>query len=590
MTSCSFKSFVHHKPKPECPKRTDMCCQPISSFYMQKECPCEKVTEEDPFMITNLRLIDIPPVVNSTLRAGGNVARFYIGDDFTTVTYSWKAMTKSTPMTFVTGNGTSSVTNGGEFQIIVPPGTTDFHLTVHMPTVDLILITPEHSPMLALSDSDLKLYMMMKYANKVAIDTSGLDHTPVDVMTEPTRVLGHQLGPHRSSRAMAIVHIAIMDALIAIFGGYTQKYYIGSNSTASPEAAIAQAMYDTLIYLFPSHNPRLSNIFITMLETVPDSPAKTAGLALGAASAAATISARSGDGSAYAEETVADYIAANGAPTFGQWTDDLGKPALGWKWADNVTPFVLPPPPGSISFPDPPAFNSAEYAVAFNQVKSIGGDGTTTPTARSEWETQTGIYWAYDGTPSLCAPPRLYNQIATKVLSEHMSTFMRFAQSLTLVNVAMADAAIYAWHWKYAHKIWRPTTAIRDPTTNTVNSNTHTDATWTAYGAPHPSSTNFVPPFPAYPSGHSTFGSSLFQVLRTFVGDVPFTFTSDELNGEISGRDLAPRSFISLSQAEDENGYSRLPLGIHFVFDKTSGYTLGREVADGVLSNIYTEL
>jgi len=581
--ACNLKAHAHHKPKPECVKRTDMCCQPISSFYMEKACPCASSTEDQPFMITNLRVVEIPLVVNSALRAPpSNEATFYIGD-FDSVNYSWKAMTSSNPMTLVRGSGTSTVTNG-HFAITLPTGTTDFHLTVHMPTVDLILITPEHSPM-KFEEGNLAVYMMIKYANKVAIDTSGLDHTPLEM--GETRTFGHQLGPHRASRAMAIVHIAIMDALISIFGGYSPKYYVGSNPSASPEAAIAQAMYTTLIYLFPSHNPRLSDILAGMLATIPASSYKTAGIAVGAASAAAAIAARSGDGSSYAEETVADYIVANGPPSFGQWTDDPGNPALGWKWAANVTPFVLPPPPGTITCPAPPAFNSAEYAVAFNHAKSIGGDGTITPTARSDWETQTGLYWAYDGTPSLCAPPRLYNQIATLVLSEHMESFMQYAYGLALVNVTMADTAIYAWYWKYFYKFWRPTTAIRDPTTNAVNSATHTDPTWTAYGAPHPTGSNFVPPFPSVPSGHASFGGSIFQILRSIVGDVPFTFTSDELNGVIPGRELAPRSFISLSQAEDENGYSRLPLGIHFVFDKTSGIQLGRAVADDIISNIF---
>ena len=35
-----------------------------------------------------------------------------------------------------------------------------------------------------------------------------------------------------------------------------------------------------------------------------------------------------------------------------------------------------------------------------------------TPTSRNARETFMGTYWTYDGTPSLCAPPRLYNQIA----------------------------------------------------------------------------------------------------------------------------------------------------------------------------------
>ena len=54
--------------------------------------------------------------------------------------------------------------------------------------------------------------------NEIAIDASGLDHTPVT--RGEKRVFGEQLGPARSSRAMAIVHIAIFDAVIAITGGY----------------------------------------------------------------------------------------------------------------------------------------------------------------------------------------------------------------------------------------------------------------------------------------------------------------------------------------------------------------------------------
>ena len=54
--------------------------------------------------------------------------------------------------------------------------------------------------------------------NEIAIDASGLDHTPVEPGEQ--RVFGENLGPGRSSRAMAIVHIAIFDAVNAIAGGY----------------------------------------------------------------------------------------------------------------------------------------------------------------------------------------------------------------------------------------------------------------------------------------------------------------------------------------------------------------------------------
>ena len=84
----------------------------------------------------------------------------------------------------------------------------------------------------------------------------------------------------------------------------------------------------------------------------------------------------------------------------------------------------------------------------------------------------------------------------------------------------------------------------------------------------------------------------MFQTLRNFYGtdEIAFTFVSDEFNGVTLGNDgvvrpLIPRSFSSLSQAEDENGQSRLYLGIHWVFDKTEGIAQGRRVADYVFEH-----
>src|SRR5436309_15296520 len=91
----------------------------------------------------------------------------------------------------------------------------------------------------------------LRYWNQVAINASGLDHTPV--AAGETRVFGEQFGPGRSSRAMAIVHIAIFDAVNAIVGGY--RSYTGLapvHPDTSIDAAIATAAHDTLAVLFPS--------------------------------------------------------------------------------------------------------------------------------------------------------------------------------------------------------------------------------------------------------------------------------------------------------------------------------------------------
>ena len=72
-----------------------------------------------------------------------------------------------------------------------------------------------------------------------------------------------------------------------------------------------------------------------------------------------------------------------------------------------------------------------------------------------------GIYWAYDGTPSLCAPPRLYNQLATEI-SKANTSVIEIARLFALINVAMADAGIAIWESKFYYDLWRPVTGIRE--------------------------------------------------------------------------------------------------------------------------------
>ena len=66
--------------------------------------------------------------------------------------------------------------------------------------------------------------------NQIAINASGLDHTPV--APGELRTFGEQLGPGRSSRAMAIVHIAIFDSVNAVLGGY--QSYTGIHPVKPP--------------------------------------------------------------------------------------------------------------------------------------------------------------------------------------------------------------------------------------------------------------------------------------------------------------------------------------------------------------------
>jgi hypothetical protein len=440
--------------------------------------------------------------------------------------------------------------------------------------------------------------------NEIAINASGLDHTPV--APGENRVFGEQVGPCRAARAEAIVHIAMFDALNAIVGGYQSFTGVPkAKASTSRKAAIAQAAHDTLVALFPSQKPTFDQLLAEDLAQVQNGLPKFDGVNLGRRVAKSILALKAGDGSQHTEPRYGiDYIAGSSAGIWRQDPVSLHPLALGAQWS-HCKPFVLNSA-SQFRLPPPPAMNSPEYAAAYNEVKNLGGDGITTPTQRTADQTEAGIFWAYDGVPSLCAPPRLYNQIATRIAFQMGSNEIEVARLLALINVAMAEAGITSWESKYFYNVWRPIGGIReaDPGTGPSgtgdgNPSTTGDPTFKPLGAPASNLTgpNFTPPFPAYPSGHATFGGAIFEILRRFYGtdNVTFTFVSDELNGVTKDnggniRPLRPRTFTSFSQAEEENGRSRIYLGIHWSYDATGGISQGRKVAEYVYKRVFKPL
>jgi hypothetical protein len=432
----------------------------------------------------------------------------------------------------------------------------------------------------------LSQYLMLLHANRVALDTCGVDHMPDH---------GQQLGPLRATRAMAIVQIAVMDAVIVVTGAPLQTFSVSdafsrlNRQTASLEAAVAQATHDTLVSLFPLQKHDLDKILRKMLASIEDSATKSNGILVGMTTARVILNQRSDDGSNHAEQKVGDrHNEYNVVDVPGIWSPDpISKveTALGSLWSRLVDPFTLHNASQFRAAP-PPAFDTAEYIAAYEETKALGGDGTVTYTVRSDEQTAMGVYYAYDGDFPLCSPPRLYNELLQQLGVENIDDPVRFALLLALGNIALADAGLAAWDSKYEYNFWRPVTAIRARATS---EHVASNPKWTPLGAPSGfTGTGFTPPFPTYPSGHATFGGAAIEVLRTFLGhdNVTFTFISDELNGDIDR--LSPRSFTSLSQFEEENGYSRVLLGIHWRFDSTAGIAMGHAVAQHTLANAYT--
>ncbi len=270
---------------------------------------------------------------------------------------------------------------------------------------------------------------------------------------------------------------------------------------------------------------------------------------------------------------------------------------LGGVWGDSkhlVTSLVadFPPPPGRQS---EEIVNETQHfqddfkkVAAKGDIHRIPGD----PSTRTLAEEVIGIAWGYDGPQDIGTPPRLYLQVVLTVLDsieERNPDQLQEMDELAViagVAVAMADAGIDAWHYKYAlsHMMWRPAVGIREA----VVGNGVADPNWLPLGRPDTNGTGsgLTPDFPAYPSGHATFGAAAFQLLRLFlaekrvttftpegVDDVRFEFVSDEFNGRNKDprtqrpRDLLTLSYDSLWEAIVDNSVSRVFLGVHWQFD-----------------------
>lgn len=450
--------------------------------------------------------------------------------------------------------------------------------------------------------------------SRIALEATALDHTPVEPGSgDDPRRFAEQLGPHRSSYAMAIVHIAMFEAVNAVYQEY--KSYTGfpqsdpayQKSPVIVDRAIAQAAHDALISLYPYQKDRLDALLsidiarMPKAPRVPDTEIQT-GADLGSAAAASILQKRLNDNSnerepEYRKEFTPKCTTPSGDPCPGIWSPDPVsnlKVALGANWS-HVRPFVLKSA-DQFRPPAPPALDSPEYAKVYSDVVAVGGDGKITQTTRRDFQEFEGLFWAYDGTPALCAPPRLYNQVAdTVALERQLGGVSKFARFLALINTAMADAAIAAWEAKYYYQLWRPVTAIRAADKDN-NDATAPDPNWTPLGAPATNARgpNFTPPFPAYPSGHAVFGGAVFETLRIlWPEDGYFTFVSDEYNGlnyPVGGtkpRPNLPQSFVSFDHAAYSNGRSRIWLGIHWQFDADAGIAQGKNIAHYVFENAF---
>jgi hypothetical protein len=380
--------------------------------------------------------------------------------------------------------------------------------------------------------------------------------------------------PLNESRMYAMTHAAIHDALNAIDRrSEPYAYDAHARRRASPDAAVAAAARDVLVPALGQLQAPFSQACIdagvasvesdyaVALNAIPDSRRKERGLAVGHAAAASILALRSTDG---ADTTLLDFDFAQGTAP-GEWIFTPDRPfAFAPGWA-HVTPFVLD---DATQFrPGPPyGLDTPQYAADLSEVKALGGDGITTPSARTPEQTEIALFW-------LESSPLQWNRIARTLSDSRRLDPWRSARLFGLLNMAMADGYIGSFDTKYHYRYWRPVSAIRAADSDS-NPNTIADPTWTPLVT--------TPPIPDYDSAHAVEGGAAAAVLHRFFGTdrLAFRACSFTLPSGSTCADAQPvsRSFPTFTAAAKENGLSRILNGFHFRKAVREGIDHGRRI------------
>lgn len=177
-------------------------------------------------------------------------------------------------------------------------------------------------------------------------------------------------------------------------------------------------------------------------------------------------------------------------------------------------------------------------------------------------------FWSDDVEGLMFSPPARQISIAKQLIENNNVSLSESMYLLLKIGFALNDAAVSSWDDKYEYMVMRPSVYIQNFIDADYQTNLYTLIPW-----PNPT-------FPAYPSGHSTFASAAGGVFIDFFGaEIDFTDRSHEGRTEFRG---TPRNFSSFEEMAFENGYSRLPLGVHMEMDCEEGLRLGYEISDAV--------
>jgi len=214
--------------------------------------------------------------------------------------------------------------------------------------------------------------------------------------------------------------------------------------------------------------------------------------------------------------------------------------------------------------PPPIPYSENTQSEFFSQALEVYAQNTPTWSAEKKW---VGEYWSDDLLNLTFSPGPRWMAIGMQVLDNNGSNLEEAVVMAAKIGVALNDASVGCWNSKYYYNLERPESYIKRVI----------DPNWEP-GLDNPvnGDKGFTPPFPAYPSGHSTMGGAGAEILASMFGySYGMTDNCHRYRTDFSG---APRTFPSFQAMAEENAWSRVPLGVHFRMDCTVGVNYGYEI------------
>lgn len=221
-------------------------------------------------------------------------------------------------------------------------------------------------------------------------------------------------------------------------------------------------------------------------------------------------------------------------------------------WGNNRT-FAMPDG-ATCGLPPPPAYSLEPGSAFYEEAKEV----YETVKALTPEQRLIARFWSDD--PMLSpTPPGHWISIAMQVQTATSAPLSEQVDLQARLGIALADAFIGCWNAKFEYDLLRPVTYIRATM----------DPKWEPL--------LITPPFPEYPSGHSTQSGAAAEVLTAFFGE---DFAFEDATHLDDG--MEPRRFPSFWAAAEEAGMSRLYGGIHFRSAIDQGLEQGRCIGQQV--------